>query len=302
MGGMGGGTPAMGGGTSGSLGGGYFAVPPERASTPATTTGSAGGNAASLCLGVGMAAPAYSAVQAGERDVRPLIDLITNTIATKTWADNGGTGTIDHYDGVLVISQIQEVHEQIEQFLAGLRARRQAQPTLSVELHWLWLDAKQRDHLLAGQAKPSEGRIPLAVDPERLRQMAHEVPGLYGQVACRSGIETAIAAGDWRTIIQGAVPVVDNSVGYQPLICVPHVGLAAQVRPTFIPGTETAALDITSIITRWDLSRKPALSARRGRRASSLSRNRQRRLKPSCPSRKSKRRKAGRRPALSICR
>ena len=68
-----------------------------------------------------------------------------------------------------------------------------------------------------------------------------------------------MAAGDWRTIIQGAVPVVDNSVGYQPLICVPHVGLAAQVRPTFIPGTETAVLDITSIVTRWDLSRKPAL-------------------------------------------
>ena len=72
---------------------------------------------------------------------------------------------------------------QIEQFLADLRARRHAEPTLSVELHWLWLDAKQRDRLLAGRAKSSDGQISLAVDPQRLRQIASEVPGFHGQVA-----------------------------------------------------------------------------------------------------------------------
>ena len=49
------------------------------------------------------------------------MDAITNTVVTKTWADNGGTGTIDHYDRTLAISQTREVHMQIAQFLAGLR-------------------------------------------------------------------------------------------------------------------------------------------------------------------------------------
>ena len=50
-------------------------------------------------------------------------------------------------------------------------------------------------------------------------------------------------------------------IGYSPVISVPNVGVTAQVRPTFIPGTKTAMLDIASIITRWDPSRKSAIVA-----------------------------------------
>ena len=53
--------------------------------------------------------------------------------------------------------------------------------------------------------------------------------------------------------------VGDGNVGYQPVISVPNVGVTAQVRPTFVPGTKTAMLDIVSLITRWDPSRKPAI-------------------------------------------
>jgi hypothetical protein len=249
-------------------GGGYFALPPERgpalgAPPPAPAADSAGRSGMGLCLGVGTV-PAHNMVGAGAVAGPPsdtaLTDLIINNIATKTWADNGGIGTISLYDRMLVISQTREVHMQIEQILADLRARRQARPTLSVELQWLWLDAKQRDHLLAGQAKPSAGQLSLAVDPERLRQIARDVPGFYGRVACVNGIGTALAAGDRRTVIQGAVPVVGGEdVGYQPIINIPNVGVTAQVRPTVVPGTKTATLDISSIITRWDPSRKPAI-------------------------------------------
>ncbi len=190
---------------------------------------------------------------------QPIMDAITNTIAPKTWADNGGTGTIANFDRMLVISQTLEIHLEIEHFLADLRARRQARPTLSIELHWLWLDAKQCDRLLAGRATPSEGRRSLAIDPERLRQIAHDVPGFVGHVACQDGIGTVITAGDRRAIIQTAIPVVGDGIGYQPVIRVPNVGAAAQVRPTFIPGTKTVTLDIASIITRWDPSRKAAI-------------------------------------------
>ena len=102
--------------------------------------------------------PINSRMQPVPYDTSAIKEAITNLVATKTWLDNGGTGTISEDDRTLVITQTREVHLQIEQFFADLRARRQARPTLSVELHWLWLDAKQRDHLLASHAKPSNGR------------------------------------------------------------------------------------------------------------------------------------------------
>ncbi|MGA2502120.1 MAG: hypothetical protein ABSH20_30620 [Tepidisphaeraceae bacterium] len=187
-------------------------------------------------------------------------DLVINIVATKTWQENGGTGTISEFDRMLVVSQTREVHLQIEQSLAVLRARRRAAPTLSVELHWLWLDAKQRDRLLPGNATPSDGQVSSTIDPQRLRQIAAEVPGFHGQAACLNGIGTAIAAGDRRAIMASTIPVVGGDcVGYSPVINVPNVGVTAQVRPTFVPGTKTAMLDITSIITRWGPARPPAI-------------------------------------------
>jgi hypothetical protein len=193
--------------------------------------------------------------------MQPIEELLINTVATKTWADNGGTGSISYYDRMLIISQTQEVHGEIAQLLADLRAARQAtRPTLSVELRWLWLDAEHRRRLLAGREKLSEGQLSLTVDRKKLRQIAREVPGFHGRLACINGIETAIAAGDRRAIISSAIPVVGgDSVGYQPVISAADVGVTAQVRPTCVPGTKTAMLDIASVITRWDPSRKPAI-------------------------------------------
>ena len=191
-------------------------------------------------------------------DFGPIRDAIINVVATKTWLENGGSGTISQDDRSLVISQTREVHTQIEQLLADLR-RRHAVPTLCVELHWLWLDAKQRDHLLASRGESSKGQLSLAVDPQRLRQIAREVPGFHGQVACLNGLATAIAAGDRRPIIVNTIPVIDGAVGYSPTICVPNVGVSAQIWPTLVPGTKTAMLDIVSIITRWGPSGKPAI-------------------------------------------
>ena len=60
-----------------------------------------------------------------EIDFRPLKDLITNCVAAKSWAENGGAGTISEYQFqdrcMLVVSQTQEVHEEIVTLLAALR-------------------------------------------------------------------------------------------------------------------------------------------------------------------------------------
>ena len=39
----------------------------------------------------------------------------------------------------------------------------------------------------------------------------------------------------------------------------PNVGVVAQVLADFMPDTKSVTLDIASIITRWDPSRKPAI-------------------------------------------
>ncbi len=72
-------------------------------------------------------------------ETQALLDTVTNSVATKTWADNGGTGTtsvmIVGNRPVLVVSQPEEVHEQIEEMLemlrkaGGLKAGRQESQT-----------------------------------------------------------------------------------------------------------------------------------------------------------------------------
>ena len=55
----------------------------------------------------------------------PLKAILTNTVAAKTWADNGGTGAISEIvigkRPLLVILQTQEVHERIDSALEMLR-------------------------------------------------------------------------------------------------------------------------------------------------------------------------------------
>ena len=57
-----------------------------------------------------------------ETEFQPLLDLITNTVVTKNWAENGGKGSITGYQFqdrcLLVVSQTEEVHEQIAALLA----------------------------------------------------------------------------------------------------------------------------------------------------------------------------------------
>jgi len=61
----------------------------------------------------------------GAVDSQPLEDLLTNIVATKSWVDNGGTATLSAFVVgnrlLLVVSQTQEAHEEIENTLAMLR-------------------------------------------------------------------------------------------------------------------------------------------------------------------------------------
>jgi general secretion pathway protein D len=67
-------------------------------------------------------------------DFDDLIELITTTVAPKTWDTNGGAGTIDKFPTnlSLVVTQTQEVHEQIVDLLDQLRRMQDLQVTIEV--------------------------------------------------------------------------------------------------------------------------------------------------------------------------
>lgn len=79
-------------------------------------------------------------------DFQSLIDLITQTIAPETWSDAGGAGTIREFPGnlSLVISQTQEVHDQIRDLLQQLRRLQDLQVVVEVRFITLTEDFVER--------------------------------------------------------------------------------------------------------------------------------------------------------------
>jgi general secretion pathway protein D len=67
-------------------------------------------------------------------DFDTLIDLITSTVHTNEWLENGGNGTIESFPTTLslVISQTEEVHEDIADLLDQLRRLMDLQVTIEV--------------------------------------------------------------------------------------------------------------------------------------------------------------------------
>ncbi|NDC62783.1 MAG: hypothetical protein EBZ59_02050, partial [Planctomycetia bacterium] len=70
----------------------------------------------------------------GQADFQSLIDLIQNTVAPQTWNTVGGQGAIQPFETNLsiVVSQTQEVHEEIADLLEQLRRLQDLQVTIEV--------------------------------------------------------------------------------------------------------------------------------------------------------------------------
>ena len=69
-----------------------------------------------------------------QADFDSLIELITSTISPTSWTDSGGTGSIAPFETnlTLVVSQTQEIHEQIADLLQQLRRLQDLQVTIEV--------------------------------------------------------------------------------------------------------------------------------------------------------------------------
>jgi hypothetical protein len=269
--GMGGGMGGTGGGMGGT-GGGMFGVPDKSsANKPSSATGASVGRpqilaqvaqpekrgkrteAAAAQPGGGMAAgrPRDTGLSFTMDD---LIDTITGCIKPTSWADVGAPGSISPMGGMLVISQTEEIHQEIEKFLDNLRASSPGLKTVSVRATWLLLNLKQLDEISRG----GSGRI----DRKALDEMAAKAKGYVGAVTCLSGQTVHIASGRNHSAVVGAVPVVGGggegeNVGYQPIMSNPQSGAMLQVTPHLLPNMNAVLLDLCTSVTRAEVSAEP---------------------------------------------
>jgi hypothetical protein len=189
-----------------------------------------------------------------------LMDLIQNTVVTKTWMDNGGSGTMsDLQPRFLVINQTRDAHQQIEKLLSGLRTGQQAVPSFKIELRWLWLDAAKRGTLFADNGRQSKVGSDRAVDQHALSQLTDEVPSFHAIANCLNGQYAALSVGDRRALITSAIPIVDGGIAYEPLVRMPNIGLTVRVQPVMLPEDNLVRLAVTSSITRWTPQRAPVV-------------------------------------------
>jgi hypothetical protein len=234
-------------------------LPPVSSHSPVVGMGSTIPPAVAANIGV----PVHdvSGTPPATADFKPLMDLIQNTIMTKSWVDNGGNGTMSELPTSLslAISQTREAHQQIERLLDDLRAQQRNTPHFHVELHWLWLDKVHREALFASD-QPSSGNALQAINRQRLLRIAQDVPGFHAIANCLNGMNGFVSAGDRRALIVSAIPVVDGGIAaYQPVVSVPNVGVTAVVAPIRLPGTNSAMITVQTMITRWTPKRGPVV-------------------------------------------
>ncbi|HEX4143425.1 MAG TPA: hypothetical protein VHY91_07735 [Pirellulales bacterium] len=94
----------------------------------------------------------------GGEDLKPLIAAIVATIAPTTWDEVGGPGSIVPLSQArsLIVSQTDEVHEQITELLAGLRQARDAQPSARITILGSFVDGAAE---FLRHRKPGRGNI-----------------------------------------------------------------------------------------------------------------------------------------------
>jgi hypothetical protein len=89
-----------------------------------------------------------------DEDSGALINVIESTVAAPTWDQVGGMGTAEYYSaaGTLVVTQMREVHDQIEPLLTVLRQLRDEQ---GISPHARSAAPTSRPHSIAAASAPT---------------------------------------------------------------------------------------------------------------------------------------------------
>ncbi len=186
---------------------------------------------------------------------------------------DGGAGEIQRLGTALIVRQTPAVHRQIDELLQQLRTGSGKRKTVSIDARWLLLTSDDLERLIPAAADS----IP-RVDREVLAELTRRPSTIRGITNCFTGQLVYLVSGTQQNVVTSFVPVVGSidrqepaesqvaslkhaaryvftqqasqrAVGYQPVIEVPNFGALLEVRPTLIPGDNTATVDLRSTLT-----------------------------------------------------
>jgi hypothetical protein len=241
-----GGLRAFGGGFGGGggLGGGGAAFNLQAGGFGGGQPNVQGGGGLGIPSGGGMASQTDFAADATAADMEAITELITSSVDAVTWDQVGGSGNIQTYRSMLVISQTAETHAKVDEFLNMLREKTGTLRTVTVAAHWLMLDS---DELAALQFE-REGVS--SIDREALAKFTKQEGNFRGQITCFSGQTVHLVGGERRNVVTSVIPVVGgDNPAYQPRSGMPNMGVLLQVRPTLVADSSAAIVDLESWVT-----------------------------------------------------
>jgi hypothetical protein len=180
---------------------------------------------------------ASSSKSAGAIEAPALMELIRSTVATTTWRDNGGSlGQVRALGTILVVEQSPEAQAQIQKLLDELRKIVGPMQVMTVHATWVMVQP---------------GSIAKTTTEATDEWMAKQKLVCESQVTCFSGQTVHISSGIDRLNTTNLTPVVASSaVAYAPTTMVGLVGMAWQITPQGVPGSEDAVVDILSIVSQ----------------------------------------------------
>jgi hypothetical protein len=295
------GSAGGGGFSGGGGGGGVFSVPdPDARSTQAHPQPAYGSiPQAVLCQfgggGKGQAgqrpktdAASGSSSASTAITIEDLVNVIVNTVANDTWAENGGAeGRIEALGKVLVVWQTPAVHEQIKKLLQALNQTLGERRTLTIDARWLQLTSNEVDDLTV-----KDSSDPPIVERKSLADLTRRAGSIRGLTNCFSGQLVYIVSGTKRNVVSGFIPVVgavenlnpseslvslnrrpkiqlvadtvqsnarQASVGYQPIVVTPNFGALLEIRATSMGGPKSDVIvELRSTLTAATDSRDDA--------------------------------------------
>jgi len=173
------------------------------------------------------------------------IKLIEDTVNSETWRDNGGdVGMIRQLGGLLIVTQTDDAHRQIDELLNQLNEK-QAR-LVRVRAHWIMGTPEQLQFGDRGAAATRQ------IDPSVLSNLPKDVVHHRAEMVCFSGQTVSLQSGIQHGYVCQLSPVVGTqSVGYDAKIAIGDEGAELEVTPAVQTDGKSAWLDLKSRVTHW---------------------------------------------------
>jgi len=169
-------------------------------------------------------------------------------VDSDSWKNNGGqTGEIRVIEGMLIVTQTEANHAQIDELLKQLMDKHAR--LVRVRIHWL-LGANDQLQLGEGTNRNQSQRV---IESALLDKLPKDVTHHQAETVCFSGQTVHLTSGQAHAYVSGLSPVVaSDAVGFEPELSVFQDGASATVTPTVQSDGKSAVLDFHSIVSAWE--------------------------------------------------